>query len=153
MGRLFWIDVNASPAANFLSYTAVCQSADIYIYVDLVSEFNTEKMSSDEDDYERETQKFRCSHVITVIPFAARRATICISCACRSQEEHKQAIYGISICPQALPDDGDAAFLFATCAVNQVSRAVDLDVASNRVLLDLYIQIYDGREEFICSTN
>ena len=35
-----------------------------------------------------------------------------------SQEEHKQAVYGISVCQQAIPNED--AFLFATCAKNQV---------------------------------
>ncbi|CAF1120665.1 unnamed protein product [Adineta steineri] len=55
-------------------------------------------MSSDEEEYD--IGNFHCAHIIT--------------------ENHKQAIYGISICQQAIPDESEAAFFFATCAINQI---------------------------------
>ena len=41
------------------------------------------------------------------------------------QESHKKTIYSISICQQAIPDENEEAFLFATCAVNQVGRILN----------------------------
>jgi hypothetical protein len=74
-------------------------------------------MSSDDEEYE--VEKFQCAHIITVI--FPERIVIILNIVFNKKEDHKQTIYGISICQQAIPGESEDAFLFATCSINQVN--------------------------------
>jgi hypothetical protein len=73
-------------------------------------------MSSDDEEYE--VEKFQCAHIITVI--YRDRIIIFLLLFLNKKEDHKQTIYGISICQQSIPGENEEAFLFATCSINQV---------------------------------
>ncbi|CAF2793698.1 unnamed protein product [Rotaria sp. Silwood2] len=86
-------------------------------------------MGSDDEIYEEEN--FQCEHIIT---------------------SHKKTIYGISICQQALPDESEEAFLFATCAINQVCiyKYTVIDSKSSVQLIQSYCDSDDKEYFYDC---
>ncbi|CAF1067180.1 unnamed protein product [Rotaria sordida] len=87
-------------------------------------------MSSDNEVHDEDN--FQCEHIIT--------------------ESHKKAIYSISICQQALSDESEEAFLFATCAINQICvyKYTIIDEKSSVQLIQSYCDSDDKEYFYDC---
>ncbi|CAF3660796.1 unnamed protein product [Rotaria sp. Silwood1] len=84
------------------------------------------------DDEAPEGENFQCEHIIT--------------------ESHEQTIYGISICQQALAGESKEAFLFATCAINQICvyKYTVIDGKSSVKLIQSYCDSDDKEYFYDC---